>query len=88
MSGVQDILVVDRLLDDGQVLITKDALAGQELGVFHQQVALLRNAVLGTLDQVLSPTEYWQADLVADQVGVARDFNELSMLVSVTKLTH
>ena len=40
----------------------------KELGVFHVQVAFLRNAVLCTLNDILFSSEHRQTDLVADEV--------------------
>ena len=66
----------------------EDAGVRVEFGVLHEQVALVRDALLGTLNDGLGSSEHRQTDLVADEVRVARDLNELGVLVSVTKLAY
>jgi len=59
-----------------------------ELAVFHQKVASFRDALLGSLADVCLLTEDWDADLVTDQVRIARELQELSMLIPITQLSN
>ena len=68
-------------------LRAKDASRSVELFVFHQEEAFSTDGFIGTLNWLHSHTEDGESDVLADQVGVWAQLDEVGVDVPVPKLT-
>ena len=83
---VENILVLLRIRHTEHIA-AEDARRRVELLVFHLEEAFAADALIRPFDRSDGGTEDWQAHVLADQVGVWPQFDQVSMGVAFAELT-